>query len=64
MDYKQKYIKYKTKYLEQEGGRRKSKKKLHRNISINKNMNSIKSNYTENVSEPWFSLILLFQDIL
>ena len=59
MDYKQKYIKYKTKYLEQEGGRRKSKKKLHRNISINKNMNSIKSNYTENVSEPWFSLILL-----
>ena len=59
MDYKQKYIKYKTKYLEQVGGRRKSKKKLHRNISINNNMNSIKYNYTENVSEPWFSLILL-----
>jgi ASC-1-like (ASCH) protein len=62
MDYKQKYIKYKTKYLEQEGGRRKSKKKLHKNIPINNNsanMNSIKPNYTDNVSEPWFSLILL-----
>lgn len=62
MDYKLKYIKYKTKYLEQVGGRRKSKKKLHRNISIynnSNNMNSIKPNYTENVSEPWFSFILL-----
>jgi ASC-1-like (ASCH) protein len=62
MDYKLKYIKYKTKYLEQEGGKKKSKKKLHRNISISNNsnnMNSIKPNYTENVSEPWFSLILL-----
>ena len=61
MDYKLKYIKYKTKYLEQEGGRRKSKKKLHRNIPIINisNMDSIKSNYIENVSEPWFTLILL-----
>ena len=62
MDYKLKYIKYKTKYLEQDGGRRKSKKKLHRNISIynnSNNMNSIKPNYTETLSEPWFTLILL-----
>jgi ASC-1-like (ASCH) protein len=61
MDYKLKYIKYKTKYLEQDGGRRKSKKKLHRNIPIINisNMDSIKSNYIENVSEPWFTLILL-----
>ena len=49
MDYKLKYIKYKTKYLEQVGGRRKSKKKLHRNISINNNSNSIKPDYTESV---------------
>ena len=43
MDYKLKYIKYKTKYLEQDGGRRKSKKKFNNNISIN-NSNSIINN--------------------
>jgi ASC-1-like (ASCH) protein len=58
MDYKLKYIKYKIKYLEQEGGRRKSKKKVNKNI-IKNNIDNIKPNYTENVSEPWFSLILL-----
>jgi ASC-1-like (ASCH) protein len=61
MNYELKYIKYKTKYLEQEGGKKKSKKKLNKNIfnNVNKNMNSIKPNYTETLSEPWFSLILL-----
>jgi len=72
MDYKQKYIKYKTKYLEQEGGRRKSKKKFNNNNSNNSgslinNSNSsgslinssIKPNYVESILEPWFSLILL-----
>jgi len=73
MDYKLKYIKYKTKYLEQDGGRRKSKKKFNNNISINNNsiinnsnstisssnLNSVKPNYIESISEPWFSLILL-----
>lgn len=72
MDYKLKYIKYKIKYLEQEGGRRKSKKKFNNNIPINnskstinnsnsiiKNSNSVKPNYIESILEPWFSLILL-----
>ena len=74
MDYKLKYIKYKTKYLEQDGGRRKSKKKYNNNISINNNnsiinnsnstisssnLNSVKPNYIESILEPWFSLILL-----
>ena len=71
MDYKLKYIKYKTKYLEQDGGRRKSKKKLNNAISINNSnsiinnsnskniINSIKPDYTESILEPWFSLILL-----
>ncbi len=70
MDYKLKYIKYKTKYLEQEGGRRKSKKKFNNNNSNNigsliNNSNSslinssIKPNYVESILEPWFSLILL-----
>jgi ASC-1-like (ASCH) protein len=72
MDYKLKYIKYKTKYLEQDGGRRKSKKKFNNTVSINNsnsvinnsdsainNNNSIKPNYVESILEPWFSLILL-----
>ena len=74
MDYKRKYIKYKTKYLEQDGGRRKYKKKFNNNISINNNnsiinnsnstisssnLNSVKPNYIESILEPWFSLILL-----
>jgi ASC-1-like (ASCH) protein len=69
MDYKLKYIKYKTKYLEQDGGRRKSKKKFNNAVSIknsnsiinnnNNIINSIKPNYTESILEPWFSLILL-----
>ncbi len=68
MDYKLKYIKYKTKYLEQYGGRRKSKKKFNNTVSINNSnniinnsniINSIKPNYIESILEPWFSLILL-----
>ena len=49
MDYKLKYIKYKTKYLEQNGGRRKSKKKFNNNISIN-NSNSIINNNDNSVN--------------
>ena len=49
MDYKLKYIKYKTKYLEQDGGRRKSKKKFNNNISIN-NSNSIINNSNSTIN--------------
>jgi len=61
MNYELKYIKYKTKYLEQEGGKKKSKKKLKKNNikNININMNTIIPNYIETLSEPWFSLIVL-----
>ena len=65
MDYKLKYIKYKMKYLEQDGGRRKFQKKFNNSISINNsnsvinNSNNIKPNYIESILEPWFSLILL-----
>ena len=64
MDYRTKYIKYKMKYLDykQEGGRRKSKKMNKKHLlsrNIDGKMDSIKPNYIENVSEPWFSLILL-----
>lgn len=54
MEYKEKYIKYKTKYLQlrdnQIGGGNKKKRKLSRLI-----MNTHKFN----VSEPWFTLISL-----
>ena len=64
MDYRTKYIKYKMKYLDykQEGGRKKSKKMNKKHLlsrNINDKMDTIKPNFTENVSEPWFSLILL-----
>lgn len=67
MDYKEKYIKYKLKYLELEnnyeiqiGGRNKFKNKF-KNNSFNKDKmdNNITVNYTESLSEPWFSLISL-----
>ena len=83
MDYKLKYLKYKTKYLELEknynsfdiniiegGGKKKLKNKSTTDsMKYNKYMNkqsrmegeelseNIKPNYTENVSEPWFTLI-------
>jgi ASC-1-like (ASCH) protein len=62
MDHKDKYIKYKTKYLElknidinnQIGGK---KLKNNRNNKNNKHIMEIK--YNEHLSEPWFSLISL-----
>jgi hypothetical protein len=64
MDYRIKYIKYKMKYLDykQVGGKRKSKKMNKKHLlsrNIDGKMDTIKPNFTENVSEPWFSLILL-----
>ena len=64
MDYETKYIKYKMKYLKlsQKGGKRKSKKMNKKHLlsrNIDGKMDSIKPKYIENVSEPWFSLILL-----
>lgn len=66
MDYKDKYIKYKTKYLKlkdmdinnQNGGGKKLKK-IFKNKShkLNNKMNKI--DYIENLSEPWFTLISL-----
>lgn len=65
MSNKDKYIKYKSKYLElkhisQTGGRVKTNKKLNNKKykSIN-NINMEANKYTENVSEPWFTLISL-----
>lgn len=61
MDYEDKYIKYKTKYLElnnQLGGGKKMKKR-NKGLS-NRNTSSMENNkYSVSVSEPWFSLILL-----
>lgn len=65
MDYRTKYIKYKMKYLDYKqegGGKRKSKKMNKKHLlsrNINDKMDTKKPNYIENVSEPWFSLILL-----
>ena len=60
MDYKDKYIKYKLKYLElnnQNGGSKKMKKnKINTN---NKYYKMDAKKYIENVSEPWFTLISL-----
>lgn len=61
MEFKNKYIKYKIKYLEltaQLGGGKKLKKSNKKNKLLRMESN-IKPNYTENVSEPWFSLISL-----
>lgn len=60
MDYKDKYIKYKTKYLglkninNQIGGKKIEKNKIYK---INKHIMEIK--YNEHLSEPWYSLISL-----
>lgn len=87
MDYKHKYIKYKTKYIKLSGlfdllGGTKNKtnktnKKLKKNfvdsnikpekivnsnnfkMSKNSMLGGIEPNYTENLSEPWFTLISL-----
>ncbi len=67
MDYKKKYIKYKVKYIQLtnlEGGQSKKLKKQTKNLSYKNNLsrmesNSIKPDYIENVSEPWFTLISL-----
>ncbi len=70
MNYKDKYIKYKTKYLElsTQIGAGKKLKKQSKNKSINENKLSrmessnnivFQPDYIENVSEPWFSLISL-----
>jgi ASC-1-like (ASCH) protein len=60
MDYKDKYIKYKTKYLElynKIGG--KKMKKRSKDYS-NKNTSTMENKkYSVRVTEPWFSLILL-----
>ena len=50
MDYEKKYIKYKTKYV---------KLQNEKNLDIIEGHNSSdnKPNYTETVSEPWFTLI-------
>jgi len=63
MDYKDKYIKYKTKYLElknigQVGNGKKMKKRFKNKLNINNNKIS-RIDYSENLSEPWFSLISL-----
>ena len=65
MDYKNKYIKYKMKYLSLIGGyKKKLKNKNIEQITKINNYNSIENMetnqiYTEHLSEPWFSLILL-----
>jgi ASC-1-like (ASCH) protein len=64
MNYKDKYIKYKTKYLELENqiGGKKLKKKYFKECNIKymeNDLNNIEPNYTENVSEPWYTLISL-----
>jgi ASC-1-like (ASCH) protein len=73
--YQEKYLKYKLKYIELKkfvkiGGNIGNKKKLKKksieksvkdnNISINKNkLGGMEPDWTENLSEPWFTLILL-----
>ena len=69
MDYKNKYIKYKTKYLELKninnqfaGGNASSKKLNNKKYKANFNNPNIKMDvkkYIENISEPWFTLISL-----
>lgn len=59
MDYKDKYIKYKTKYLDlynKIGGKKMKKYSK----SYSKNTSTMENNkHSVRVSEPWFSLILL-----
>jgi ASC-1-like (ASCH) protein len=62
MDYKDKYIKYKTKYLELNNqlGSGKKMKKRNKGYFSNKNTLTMENRkYNVSVSEPWFSLILL-----
>jgi hypothetical protein len=65
MDYKEKYRKYKIKYLElkninnQTGGVKKLNNKKFNNIINSNNMRMSTKNYIENISEPWFTLISL-----
>jgi hypothetical protein len=55
MEYKDKYIKYKSKYLELIGGKKLKKNKLNYTNKIN-----MEIKYREqHLSEPWFSLISL-----
>lgn len=61
MNYRDKYIKYKTKYLElnnQIGGKKKLKKRFNNRTNYNNNKMNI-ANYSEHLSEPWFTLISL-----
>lgn len=60
MDYKDKYIKYKTKYLELNnkiGG--KKMKKRNKGLSNRNTLTMENRKYNVSVTEPWFSLILL-----
>jgi ASC-1-like (ASCH) protein len=58
MNYKYKFTKYNYKINNLLGGSKKLKKINY--TKSNKNINKvIMSNYTENISEPWFSLIVL-----
>lgn len=58
MDYRRKYIKYKSKYLESDLNTEKLKNNPHKQPVINNN-NNMNKQYTLNVSEPWFTLISL-----
>jgi len=61
MDYKDKYIKYKTKYLQmkQQIGGKKLKNKLLNKLKYNNKLETMEAKYSEHLSEPWFSLISL-----
>ncbi len=65
MEYYDKYLKYKTKYLELTGGKRKKKTKYEKYENLNyynhisNNNQNMGPRYSKNVSEPWFSLISL-----
>ena len=56
MEFYDKYIKYKTKYLNIKTGGSKNKKNKNKNKIINNNNNNMNRFH---VSEPWFSLISL-----
>jgi ASC-1-like (ASCH) protein len=66
MDYKNKYIKYKKKYLELKNinihnqiGGKKLKNNRHNRHNKNNNKHIMEIKYNEHLSEPWFSLISL-----
>ena len=61
MEYKAKYIDYKTKYINlQYGGKKKMiiKNTKNKRLGRNNKMDKRKQDYEMNVSEPWFSLIV------